>query len=1244
MVRVHQLTFCFVIYLALLLGCLFPTLCLYLFFFFLLFNTSGFLAISPHNLETTVMTTETSPPKAPSEERPLGPSIFDKRFKRNTASDENPKSVSPQNPLDSTSTLAQTTQSPKPKNPTLDTIIDPDSLGPSILRKNFDNKSSTLSENKPSINNESNLKTFGSIADHNTSKPDNNIINDKKKQILDDDIPLFSDPLDSLADKDPVVFEPPTSRAPTFDVGSSSSDTTHSTSGILDVSGLTFARSSILSRAIPPQTTTALLSNGRTITLKPKKSKSSTSSKTNNQSSTVTTSGCSPATSNHENIHVSINERNPGMSLNNYDSRNQYGIPIYAFKAKFEEEEREREEQKRNTENTNMLNQSLNESSRNGLESNSTTQKHDTTLLTEKYRPKTWIDLVGPEKTHRKLLRWLRQWSPLVFDDPVATGGYDASKNNNNQFSLNVRDILSRPQKKILLIHGPPGIGKTTVAHVIANQAGYDVLEINASDERSASTVKERIRSAIASHRISQSGNPVCIVADEIEGATESGFVKALVDLIMADSRAVQTIERLIARGGGSNALANKKIDPKTVLKKLRAQRQAPPDDDGTTNLRRKAANRKNSPEVLLNSLLMRPIIAVCNDVYAHSLRALRPYAEIVPYHRVTPYTIVDTLQKVCNKEGYDVDTRDLTQMAIDSECDLRSCLNTLQYGWVKDSTKKNDTNSSRQKIQDPLKSFFLPGASSSSKNSNTRPAQKKDMAKSWSSVVMRVFQQLRGTGTSTINNRSASSSSRNASLSLKTKQDELRKVLEDVLACGEHDRIVSGAFLAYPYMQYHDDIFHKPVEFGDWLYFHDMINRAVYGGNQQTVMGEYYGYTALAAHTLFSNVSNNSGFPSYGVGTSGMGSNGNEKNIGGNSRPSSHITLSEHEFYENFKMGKDLSTSLFKHAISTTPTILQSFSKSEFVTTLIPYLVHFVNPELPSISSGSNMRSFSASTSSSSNRSSPALPNTDGYSAPLSLQDAKALKIRHTMNIMLEFGLQFVLHDTDTQKSSSSNDFGPGSVLGAGGTVYVLDPPIEKLSLFDEQAQSLASTGKYSVRHQINTELFNYRKLMLGSSIGNSSDDKTGSGEGSKKRATDSNDDNPKRRKNSENDDDGFDNDDENENGNGNSNEKTTGASRKKSSNNTANKEKSVGGLFNFAFERIEKKVTDNTTDNDNDKTKKSETSISKSNSDNNEQPSAPKKILAGGNDPHKRAWVQYNEGLSNAVRRNLTWEGIWS
>lgn len=430
-------------------------------------------------------------------------------------------------------------------------------------------------------------------------------------------------------------------------------------------------------------------------------------------------------------------------------------------------------------------------------------------LLSEKYRPQKWTELLGSEKSHRQLMKWLQGWSPAVFKTAIP-----AQPSSNDPFD--------RPQRRIFLIHGPPGIGKTTFAHVIAKHAGYDILEINASDERAGPIVKEKIKSSVATHRVF-SEKPVCIIADEIEGASEFGFIRALVDIIQSDTKATQAL------------LRNAK----------------PP---------------KNT------RLLMRPIIAICNDVYAPSLRTLRPLAEVVPYRRVSANLVAEKLKLVCSNEHIPSDSRFLLKIANDTESDMRSCLNILQFG----------INSS----------------------SGDKSTSLKDQEKSWTTVVNRIFQKTKGSHNKT----------------------ETTSVLQDIDSCGEYDRIINSCFTMYPTMQFNDDLLQKPIRFGDWLYFHDLINRGIYV-NQHGSLAEYHGYVPLACHNMFSSYSNNT---------------------------SSYSTGLEHR--ENLKQNQQLRDEFFSF---TSAGSKRTFNKSETTVELLPYLLRLLNPFVNQSMSAKNGNSF---------------------------------------------------------------------------------------------------------------------------------------------------------------------------------------------------------------------------------------------------------------------------------------------
>jgi len=107
-------------------------------------------------------------------------------------------------------------------------------------------------------------------------------------------------------------------------------------------------------------------------------------------------------------------------------------------------------------------------------------------MLVDKYSPKTMADIIGHKEQITQILTWLQGWSN------------------------------SLPEKRGILVTGPPGIGKTTSIHLIAVAAGYKVTEYNASDTRSVSVLRGLI--ALGVKRLVKE----VIVMDEVDGSSRT--------------------------------------------------------------------------------------------------------------------------------------------------------------------------------------------------------------------------------------------------------------------------------------------------------------------------------------------------------------------------------------------------------------------------------------------------------------------------------------------------------------------------------------------------------------------------------------------------------------------------------------------------------------------------------------------------------------------------------------------------
>jgi replication factor C large subunit len=208
---------------------------------------------------------------------------------------------------------------------------------------------------------------------------------------------------------------------------------------------------------------------------------------------------------------------------------------------------------------------------------------------TEKYRPTTLSEVRGNDKARDAFEEWADTW-----DD----------------------------HREAVVLHGSPGVGKTSAAHALAADKGWETMELNASDQRTGDVI-ERIAGRAAMNTT-------------LSGSTD------------ASTRGRRDRGRqLVILDEADNIHYQKDYGGKGAVTKLL-----------------KEANQ--------------PVVLIANDYYDMS-RGMRNACREIEFRDVSARSIVPVLRDICRREDVEFEEEALQRIAESNDGDLRSAVRDLQ-------------------------------------------------------------------------------------------------------------------------------------------------------------------------------------------------------------------------------------------------------------------------------------------------------------------------------------------------------------------------------------------------------------------------------------------------------------------------------------------------------------------------------------------------------------------------------------
>lgn len=233
--------------------------------------------------------------------------------------------------------------------------------------------------------------------------------------------------------------------------------------------------------------------------------------------------------------------------------------------------------------------------------------KHE--LWIEKYRPKKLTDIVGNDKNLEQIHKW--------FTD------FKAKKPGT---------------KRALLLGGAPGLGKTSLAHVILEEYGYQIKEYNASDVRSKKLVQlnlyQLINISLVDKLVDENCKPIGIIMDEVDGMS-AGDKGGMAELIQF-------------------------INPN------RGKRSVKKED-------RESAENRWIP----------PIICICNSRHDKKILSLKKDCLEIVFQKPLATDLIQIIDRVCQNEQFEIAESSKKLIANYAQGDFRRLLFLLQNLYI---------------------------------------------------------------------------------------------------------------------------------------------------------------------------------------------------------------------------------------------------------------------------------------------------------------------------------------------------------------------------------------------------------------------------------------------------------------------------------------------------------------------------------------------------------------------------------